>query len=398
MMISRYEAAEIVDSLGDFPAVAILGPRQAGKTTLALEIAASRPSVYLDMERSEDRRLLDDPVPFLAAQAQKLVIIDEVQRAPELFPALRGLIDERRRKGERAGHFLLLGSASRELLRQSSESLAGRIVYHELSPLLASEAADIEVERLWTRGGFPPSLLAPSEKASGVWRRSFITQQLERDIPLLGVRTPAETLRRLAIMLATAQACPFNASALAANLGLNPHTVTAHTDIFCGLMLARRLSPWFVNVHKRLMKAPRFYWRDSGILHSLLGIATYRDLLDHIVLGASWEGFVIEQLIASAGSDTQPWYYRTSAGAEIDLLLETAPSRLWAIEIKHNTAPVPSKGFHIACNDTQAERKIIVHSGEHVYRDSNGVDFLPLREAMKQVRALRKGSGSAASG
>ena len=396
-MISRDEASEIVESLGDFPAVGILGPRQSGKTTLAREVAGTRPSLYLDMERPQDRRILDDPEPFLAAHATELVIIDEIQRKPDLFPVLRGLIDEQRREGKRAGRFLLLGSASGALLKQSSESLAGRIIYHELPPLLVSEAEQEDVDRIWLRGGFPESLLAPSERASGAWRRSFVTQQIEREIPLLGIRTPSSTIRRLATMLATAQARPFNASELAANLGLNPHTITAHADIFCGMMLGRRLNPWFVNVHKRLMKAPRFYWRDSGILHSMLGIGTLRELLSHIALGASWEGFVIEQLIASAGGAAEPWYYRTSAGAEIDLLLETAAGRMWAIEIKRSAAPVPSKGFHIACRDTEAERRMVVYSGSRMYQDSSGVEYWPVRDAAREIRRLRKGRSGAAA-
>lgn len=384
-VIPRRAASEIIEHVDLFPAVAILGPRQVGKTTLAFEIGESRPSVYLDLELPEDRRILIDPVPYLEAQEGKLVILDEVQRAPDLFSALRSVIDQRRRAGYRTGQFLLLGSASRDLLRQSAESLAGRIVYDELTPLMADEAEETPLDELWLRGGFPESLLARSGNASLSWRRSFITQYLERDIPLLGVRTPAETLRRLWTMIASTQGGIFNASAFASNLGISSQTVSAHVDMLSDLLLLRQLRPWSVNIGKRLVKAPKVYWRDSGVLHALLSIANQRDLLGHIVMGTSWEGFVIEQLIAAAGREAKPWYYRTSAGAEVDLLLEVQPDVLWAIEVKHGSAPNPSKGFHIACDDVGAARRIVIHTGERDYVGSNGVEYLPLRTAMGKL-------------
>ena len=393
-MYSRQSLSLFASYLTDFSSVAILGPRQVGKTTLALEVASSRPSVYLDAERPEDRRILADPVEYLNAQTGKLVIIDEVQRMPDLFSSLRGIIDFRRRGGENAGHFLLLGSASRDLLQQSSESLAGRIVYGELTPLVVDEVVgvpkSVELDQLWLRGGFPGSLLAGSGPSSLTWRRNFITQYLERDIPLLGIRTPTETMRRMWTMLATAQGCQFNASQYAASLGLSPNTISSHVDILCDLMLMRRLLPWFANTGKRLVKSPKLYWRDCGLLHALLGIPTQRDLLSHITLGASWETFVIEQLICAAGAHVNPWYYRTTAGAEIDLLLEFAPGRLWAIEVKHSSKPVPSKGFHFASADVGAQRRIVVYTGRHRYSDSNGVEYLPLVEALSDLRALNK--------
>ena len=316
------------------------------------------------------------------------MIIDEVQRVPDLFSSLRGVIDARRRNGESFGHFLLLGSASRDLLQQTSESLAGRIVYHELTPLLVDETASLPMDQLWLRGGFPESLLARSNEASLTWRRNFITQYLERDIPLLGIRTPTGTMRRLWTMLATAQGCQFNASNYATNLGVSPNTISSHVDMLCDLMLMRRLQPWFVNTGKRLVKSPKLYWRDCGIQHALLGISGQRDLLSHITLGASWEAFAIEQLISAGGAEVHPWYYRTSAGAEIDLLLEVAPGRLWAVEVKHSSKPVPSKGFHLASADVGAERRIVIYTGSHRYADSNGVEYMPLAEGMAEVRAL----------
>jgi uncharacterized protein len=387
-MFPRKILGRFIAHLDDFASVAILGPRQIGKTTLALEIAAARPSVYLDAETPTDRKILLDPVDYLRSQAGKLVIIDEVQRVPDLFSSLRGVIDARRRSGENAGHFLLLGSASRDLLQQTSESLAGRIIYEELTPLLVDETASLPLDQLWLRGGFPGSLLARSGEASLTWRRNFITQYLERDIPLLGIRTPTETMRRLWTMLATAQGCQFNASHYATNLGVSPNTISSHVDMLCDLMLVRRLQPWFVNTGKRLVKSPKLYWRDSGIHHALLGIPTQRDLLSHITLGASWEAFVTEQLICASGPEVHPWYYRTAAGAEIDLLLEVAPGRLWAVEVKHSSKPVPSKGFHLASADVGAERRIVIYTGSHRYADSSGVEYMPLPEAITEVRAL----------
>ena len=244
------------------------------------------------------------------------------------------------------------------------------------------------MDQLWLRGGFPESLLARSNEASLTWRRNFITQYLERDIPLLGIRTPTGTMRRLWTMLATAQGCQFNASNYATNLGVSPNTISSHVDMLCDLMLMRRLQPWFVNTGKRLVKSPKLYWRDCGIQHALLGISGQRDLLSHITLGASWEAFAIEQLISAGGAEVHPWYYRTSAGAEIDLLLEVAPGRLWAVEVKHSSKPVPSKGFHLASADVGAERRIVIYTGSHRYADSNGVEYMPLAEGMAEVRAL----------
>ena len=385
-MIDRQESRQILDLLASFPAVAILGPRQVGKTTLARALTGHIKSAYLDLENPEDRQTLSDPVPYLAANANQLIVIDEIQKAPDLFSALRGLIDQRRLAGHRHGQFLLLGSASRELLRQSSESLAGRIAYLELTPLLADEAITHPIDELWLRGGFPESLLAPSDRVSLTWRRNFITQYLERDLPLAGVRIPSETMRRLWTMLATAQGTNFNASVFAASLGLSPHTISAQVDILCDLMLLRRLSPWHANVGKRLVKSPRIYWKDTGLSHALLGIPAHRELLGHIAMGASWETFVISQLIAAAGSEVHPWFYRTAAGAEIDLLLELAPDRLWAIEIKHSTAPAVSKGFHLACDDLKPARRLVIHAGDRTWTGSNGVEYLPLREMMLELR------------
>jgi uncharacterized protein len=386
-MILRKLTAQVEALLREGPAVALLGPRQVGKTTLAREVASrlSDGAVYLDLERPADRELVLDPLPFLSAQAGKLVIIDEVQKAPELFAALRGIIDDRRRAGHRTGQFLLLGSASRELLRQSSESLTGRIAYCELTPLRVDEARDMDQDTHWLRGGYPESLLANSEASSFRWRQNYITQYLERDVPLLGIRTPTETLRRMVTMIAHGTGSPFNASQLAASLGLVPTTITNHVDMLADLMLVRRLQPWFANVGKRLVKSPKVYLRDSGLIHATLNLPDLRAVLSHPVMGFSWEAFVIEQLASCVGTGATCWYYRTSAGAEIDLLLEFPGSRLWAIEIKRSTTPKAGKGFHIACDDLKPERRIIIYSGDHAYSAPHGLDILPLRQAIAEA-------------
>ena len=242
------------------------------------------------------------------------------------------------------------------------------------------------MDELWLRGGFPESLLARSDRVSLLWRRNYLTQYLERDMPLAGVRLSSGTMRRLWTMLASAQGNQFNASGFAANLGLSPHTISAQVDTLCDLMLLRRLAPWRANIGKRLVKSPKIYWRDAGMAHALLGIGTQRELLSHVAMGTSWEAFVIAQVAGAAKPDVHPWYFRTAAGAEIDLLLEMAPDRLWAIEIKHNTAPAVSKGFHLACADLKVERRMVVHAGDRVWAGSNGVEYLPVRDLMKELR------------
>lgn len=386
-MIPRKAEAEIKQLLKQFPAVAIVGPRQVGKTTLARQLAASaRPEpIYLDLEQPEDRAILAEPRQYLNAQRGRLVVIDEVQRLPALFDTLRGVIDARRRQGERAGQFLLLGSASRDLLRQSSESLAGRIAYRELTVFRADEKSGLATDDLWLRGGFPESALADGDQASMTWRRNFITTYVERDLLLAGLRTPTETMRRLWTMLAHLQGSIVNASQMASSLGLAHNTVAHHIDLLADLMLARRLQPWFVNVGKRLVKSPKVYWRDSGVLHALLGLTTREQLLGHPVAGQSWEGFVVEQLAAAMGDRGAMWFYRTQTGVEIDLLIERPGGDLWAIEIKRAAAPTIERGFHVACDDVRAKRRIVVHGGDKSFPMPNGVEALTLLDAMKAL-------------
>lgn len=386
-MINRRHKRRILQYLEEMPALALLGPRQVGKTTLARAIASEFPDcLYLDLESPEDAARLADPGRYLELHADRLVILDEIQRMPDLFRVLRGQIDERRRRGRRSRHFLLLGSASDALLRQSSESLAGRIVYTELPGLDALEV-EAEHESLWVRGGFPDSFAARSDAASARWRLNFVRTYLERDIPQFGVRVPAETLRRFWTMLGHRQGWLLNASELARSLDVSVPAVTRYVDLLSDLMLVRRLPPWFANVGKRLVKTPKVYIRDSGILHSLLGLGTLDHVLSHPVAGASWEGFVIENLIAAAPFGTDAWFYRTRAGAEIDLLLHLPDRRLWAVEVKRSTAPRAGKGFEIAASDIGADERLVVHPGHETFPLSATTTAVPLADLMMRLAA-----------
>lgn len=384
-MISRQLRPTLDTLLQNVPAVALLGPRQVGKTTLALEIAETRRSIYLDLESVSDLAKISEPELYLGARTDHLVILDEIQRTPGLFQTLRGLIDQGRRLGRGTGRFLLLGSASLDLLRQSGESLAGRIAYLELGPIDGREVPPDELETLWLRGGFPNSLLASSEALSLRWRQDFIRTYLERDIPAFGPRIPAETLRRFWTMLAHHQSGLLNASEFARSLGVDSKTIASYLDLLVDLLLVRRLRPWYANVGKRLVRSPRVYVRDSGLVHALLGLTTMEDLLGHPVAGASWEGFVIETLIAAAPEGTEPYFYRTAAGAEIDLLLVHPGGRISAIEIKRSLAPKVERGFHAACEDLRPERRILVYPGRETYDIRHGVTVMPLRAAAEAV-------------
>lgn len=382
-MIPRRSYQTILDALGRQAAVALIGPRQVGKTTLAHEIAEGSDALYLDLEAGADRGKLAEPALFLKAYEDRLVILDEIHRVPELFQDLRGLIDRGRRRGKRSGRFLILGSASMDLLRQSGESLAGRIEYVELNPLDVLEAAPNAeaMRKLWVRGGFPDSFLAASDADSLNFRRNFIRTYLERDVPQFGRRIPAETLERLWTMLAHSQGTLLNASRLASGFSISAPTVTGYIDLLADLLLMRRLRPFHANVGKRLVKTPKVYVRDSGLVHALLGIEDHNALAGHPVVGASWEGFVIENLLAVAPPLTMASFYRTSAGAEIDLLLELPGKRgLWAIEIKRSLAASPSKGFHHAREDLKPKRSFVVYSGEDRYPITKSVEAIGLRE------------------
>lgn len=387
-MTPRKELHFLTAWLGRHPAVGLLGPRQVGKTTLALEIARDRPSVYLDLESPSDRAKLSEPELYFSVQTDRLIILDEIQRVPEIFQVLRGVIDKGRRAGRRSGQFLVLGSATGELLKQSSESLAGRIAYRELTPLLADEVEERgRTDSLWVRGGFPESWLAQSDADSMEWRQAFIRTYLERDVPQLGPRIPAETLRRFWTMLAHGQGGLFNAAKLAGALGLSGQTVARYLDLMCDLLLVRRLPPWAENVGKRLVRSPKVYVRDSGVVHALLGLPTLDAVLGHPVAGQSWEGMVIENLIAAAPGGTAAWFYRTSAGAEVDLVLDFGRGKRWAVEIKRALAPKLSHGFHYALADLKPEASWVVYPGQERYPLAAQVEAISLTGLMALLRA-----------
>lgn len=389
-MIRRHALQAVNESLRRQPAVGLFGPRQVGKTTLAHAIAAERPSVYLDLESAPDRAKLAVPEQYFEMNRDKLVILDEIHRMPDLFQTLRGVIDRGRREGRGLGRFLILGSASIELLRQSGETLAGRVAYVELAPLLLDEieGSGLAPRDLWLRGGFPDSLLATDDASSLAWRRDFIRTYLERDIPQFGPRVPAESLSRLWTMLAHTHGALFNASNLARSLDVSFQTVGRYVDLLVDLLLVRRLRPHFANLGKRLVKAPKTYLRDSGVLHALLGLKTHDDLAGHPVVGTSWEGWVIEQIIAAAPPGVAPSFYRTAVGAEIDVLLEFPGGDLWAIEIKRGLAPKLERGFHEARRDLRPVRSFVVYAGDERFPIDDGIDAISLRDMIALLRAL----------
>lgn len=380
-MIERRAIKRVIDALSRQAAVGLIGPRQVGKTTLAHSIAATCPSIYLDLEAPSDRNKLTDPELFLQRHEDKLVILDEVHRVPEIFQTLRGLIDQGRRKGLRTGRFLVLGSASIELLRQSGESLAGRIEYVDMGPLsvLEVESSGDARERLWLRGGFPDSYLARTDANSFHQRQSFIRTYLERDVPQFGPRIPAETLERLWTMLAHSQGGLLNASRLASGLSVSAPTISSYVGLLVDLLLVRRLQPHHANLGKRLVKSPKVYVRDSGLVHALLGIQGANELAGHPVAGPSWEGFVIETLLAAAPEHAKASFYRTAAGAEIDLLVDLGGRHgLWAIEVKRGLAPRPEKGLHHARQDLNPAKTFVVTAGDDRYPLSAGVEAIGL--------------------
>jgi predicted AAA+ superfamily ATPase len=346
-MIPRRLAKTLLERLDQFPAVALLGSRQVGKTTLARELNPGKPAHYLDLERPSDLAKLADPELYLSGFAGQLVILDEVQRLPDLFPVLRSLIDERRRSGEKAGHFLLLGSASPELMQQSSETLAGRISYLELSPLhlLELPQPDVALPMHWERGGYPDSVLARSAETSLQWREDFITSYVERYLPQQGITAAPILLRRFCSMLAHQHGATINLSKLAGSLGIDGKTARRYLDLLERLYLIRSLPPWTRNAGKRLVKSAKVYWRDSGILHALAGLPTLEHVLGHPLCGASWEGYCIEQIMSRLPNGATASHYRTHAGAEVDLVIEHADGRIVAVEIKRTLSPKVTPGL-----------------------------------------------------
>jgi predicted AAA+ superfamily ATPase len=389
-MIKRLIQKTLQETILRQPAVVLLGPRQVGKTTLAHQIAGERPQIYLDLESPEDLQKLSDPLLYLRSHASHLVILDEIQRLPNLFLSLRGIIDERRSKGDNFGHFLLLGSASLDLLKQTSESLAGRISQLELTPFTLLEAMqhDQDTMRLWLKGGFPNSFLEGNDLFSFEWRKDFIKTYLERDIPQLGFHIPSETLRRFWTMLAHVQGGLLNASQLANNLGVSVQSVTRYIDLLVDLLLVRRLPPYHKNIGKRLIKSPKIYIRDSGILHALLGIKDAESLQSHPIVGVSFETFVIENCLNCMPRHSQAYFYRTSSGAEIDLVLEMPDQTLWIIEVKRSLVPKPGKGFYSAKADLSPHKSFVIYGGKERYQLTEGVEAISLNDFLEELHSF----------
>lgn len=371
--IKRHIIDEFREYLQVFPVTGIVGPRQVGKTTLAKNITADKDFLYLDLERQTDReKLTNDPAFFLSQFKDKCVVLDEIQFMPELFNELRGLVDEHRKPGR----FIILGSASPDLIRGSSETLAGRIGYIELTPFTVQEVDD--VQKLWVRGGFPDSYLAKDEKTSKLWRSNFILTYIQRDLGLLGLNTDPMLMERFWRLIASSQGNLINSQEFGRAIDVDRKTIIRFIDFLEGAFILRVLHPWYRNLKKRLVKSPKLYIRDSGLLHSLLGLDSYTSIINHIIVGASWEGFVIEQIINSFDEERQFWFYRTHQGAECDLLIEKNGEVLAAIEIKFGTSPKVSKGFRISMEDTGAKEGFIIGTGNETYQIEDGINITNL--------------------
>ncbi|TVQ89108.1 MAG: ATP-binding protein [Bacteroidetes bacterium] len=392
-MIKRERFSHLLKALKSMPVVALIGPRQVGKTTLALEVSKKidKPVTYIDLESDADFNKLTDAETYLKRFSGQLLIIDEVQRKPDLFRLLRVVVDERKRNGERTGHFLLLGSASKDLLQSSSESLAGRIRYMELTPFTLTELNDtgkegFDVERLWLRGGFPDSYLAPTDDESGEWRMDFLATYVERDIPNMGIGVSANQLKRFWKMLAHYHGNQINLSEFGRSLEVSHTTIRNYLDLLTDFYMVRQLSPWSGNVKKRLVKTPKIYIRDSGILHSLIQLPTVEAIFSHPVIGASWEGFVIENIINQLDNSWNYSYYRTATQAEIDLVLHTPDNEIWAVEIKRTAAPKLTRGFYEACKDVKATHKWVISANKDRYPLPHEVEVIGLLDFLRLLQ------------
>jgi len=389
-MFLRSRHQEVIEALDQMPIVALLGPRQVGKTTLSLAVlpALKKSAIYLDLELESDLRKLDDAAYFLAQFNGQLVVIDEVQRKPDLFFVLRSIVDQRKRDGERTGHFLLLGSASRVLLQASSESLAGRIRYIELTPfhtkeLISNENTAYSIDQHWFRGGFPDSYCASTDIESWRWRSDFIQTYLERDIPSMGLGIAATQLRRFWSMLAHYHGQQLNQSSLAKSLEISHTSVKNYLDLLTDFYMVRQLKPWSGNLSKRLVKSPKIYIRDTGILNRLLQLSSFEMLQGHPALGASWEGFIIEQIICILDDRWDYSYYRTATQNELDLVLQTPNGETWAVEIKRSAIPKMSRGFYEACQDVRATRSFVLCLGVSHQQLTRGVELIGLAEMLQ---------------
>lgn len=387
-MIVRQLLPTLLQRLEWMPVVALLGSRQVGKTTLARELKLEKGVHYLDLERPSDLAKLAAPELYLSSNAGKLIVLDEIQRLPELFTVIRSLVDDRRRSGEKAAQFLILGSASPDLLRQSSETLAGRITYLELTPFQLLELPDTPaaMNQHWFRGGYPGSYLAPSDQAAKQWCDDFITTYVERHLPQLGVGSSPQQLRRLCSMLAHQQGATLNLAKIGASLGIDGKTVRHYVDLLEGLYLLRRLPAWGRNAGKRLVKAPKVYWRDTGLLHMLSGLPTLEHVLGHPLCGHSWEGYCIEQILSVLSKDTQCSHYRTHAKAEVDLVLETPAGGITAIEIKRTLSPKLTPGFLESAATLSAHRGYFIIPSGDAYPLSENVEAVSLREFLQRMQ------------
>ena len=388
-MIERSIQTQVEKALQRQPAVGIVGPRQVGKTTLAFDIAKTCSSVYLDLESYRDREKLSDPILFFEQHEDQLIILDEIHRMPEIFQTLRGVIDGLRRKGKPSGHFLILGSASVDLLQQSGETLAGRIAYVDMGPISALEIAEDQFMQLWIRGGFPQSFLAADDHISMAIRKDLIRTYLTREISQYGVRSPAETLERLWMMLAHNQANLLNSSSLAKGLSIASKTVNSYIDLLVDLLLVRKLKPYHSNFGKRIVKSPKVYIRDSGILHALLSLNSFEQLAGHPVLGQSWEAFVIENILAVSPYGTKGYFYRCSGGAEVDLVLELPDGQVWSIETKYGLKSRPNKGFYFGIEDIKSSKNFVINSSTDNYRLSTDVTLMGLVPFINMLSSLQ---------
>lgn len=392
-MIPRELEKNLTNALANMPVVALVGPRQVGKTTLALKAKGKfgKKSVYIDLELDTDLAKLDETESYLRRFKDELLIIDEVQRKPDLFRILRGLVDIRKREGEKAGQFLLLGSASRELLQQSSETLAGRIRYLELTPFSVLEIYETDPtgfnpEKLWFRGGFPDSYLAGSDTESWEWRNDFVSSYVERDIPIMGPQVSPTRMKKFWRMLAHYHGQQIVMTELGNSLEVSHPTIKSYLDILTDFYMVRQLQPWAGNTKKRLIKSPKIYLRDTGILHKLLNISDFDSLLGNPVIGASWEGFVIENIIRELSNKWQYSYYRTTSQTEIDLVLEGPNKQVWAIEVKRSSSPILKSGFHSASEDIGATNKFVVYSGTERFPMSGNTEAIGLIEFLKMLK------------
>lgn len=376
-MLKRHATSRILQDLDYFPVVGVVGPRQVGKTTLAKYVLTQREgeSLYLDLELDADRRKLEDAESYLKYHQDKCVVIDEVQRMPELFPLLRALVDIKRKPGR----YILLGSASPEMIKGSSETLAGRIAYTELTPFSWLEAkGTVSLYHHWLLGGFPQAMLAGKPAQAHRWLKSFTETFVQRDLQELGHQISPPLVSRMLEMIASLHGQILNQSDLARSLGISQTTVSRYLDLLEGGFMIQRLQPYFVNIGKRLVKLPKIYIRDSGILHHLLGIRDTEQLLGHVAVGASWEGYVLEQIRRCSDGEVKMYFYRTHKGAESDIILVTPGDKKYCIEIKRSASASISRGFHEVIKDVKPKKSFVIAESGESYPTKDNIEVTSL--------------------